>query len=462
MGNLVKFSQEISKLTKNREYEKALCCFKESKTNYSKEDIASNKYLISSILKCLRYTGKTSYAYRFMQAYDLIINETTEELVVNSYGWVLYQLYKEENSEILGNPDEIEKDSFSEVEDFIDVKNIEKSELISSIMELVKVAVLINSEYTKTLLSCLFSIAKYEKAKNNPNWNLINDFCDCFPIETLSEDLRVIQITKFDSKKEIEIASDKESWFSIKSKALYSICEYEYCIKISDDALNHFSRFHYSNDTWLKRNKALSNKALGNVDVALEELLLVLNRKNEWFIQKEISEIYFQKQEFDQALEYAIKGMNNIGKFEFKIELIFLIGKILKETNKNELSIKHFLLSYYIRKSEGWKISNFLDTEINSIDIDSYGTFNEIKKYLKSYWNNSLNTDSVTYTGVIEKLLNDNDRGKDGFINSNQEKYYFSIPNKISITKKVNLGVNVKFCLLNKGGKQFAKIIKIL
>ena len=82
--------------------------------------------------------------------------------------------------------------------------------------------------------------------------------------------------------------------------------QYQECFEVSKQALEAFEKFHYSNDIWFARRIALSKKFLGNSTDALNELLLVLKRKREWFIQSEVAEIYKENGDFDTAFKYAI------------------------------------------------------------------------------------------------------------------------------------------------------------
>jgi hypothetical protein len=85
---------------------------------------------------------------------------------------------------------------------------------------------------------------------------------------------------------------------------------------------------------------------------AINDLLLVLKRKKEWFIQKEIAELYKECGQTDDAFEYAIQAINNFGGLGYKIDLLFMIGELFKIKGENELSFKHFSLSRLIRISE--------------------------------------------------------------------------------------------------------------
>ena len=102
--------------------------------------------------------------------------------------------------------------------------------------------------------------------------------------------------------KERELASKKEDWYSLRSKALYENGDFADCISCSETALKSLTKFHYDNDIWFKRNIALSKAELGDIETAIEELKSLLKRKNEWFIQKEIAELYKRQNKIDEFI----------------------------------------------------------------------------------------------------------------------------------------------------------------
>ena len=66
--------------------------------------------------------------------------------------------------------------------------------------------------------------------------------------------------------------------------------------------------------------------------------------------------------------------------------------------------------------------------------------------------------------GVIFKILNDNERGKDGFLKCNNTEHYFSVSADFHLTPRVGMNTKVLFQLRSPiaGKKASAKIIKII
>ena len=227
----------------------------------------------------------------------------------------------------------------------------------------------LNSDFSKTLVSNLFSIVlKSEKKKPAPNWKLVNDFCNQIDPTLLSTDCSTIQVERKGRTQDMELASDFENWYAYKTKALMKLGEWQECFNTSKEALEKIDSFHYSNDVWFSRRVALSKKNLGNAEDTIEELETILKKKREWFIQKELAELYFEKDDLDAAFKLAIDAINNFGPLEFKVDLLYLIGKILNKQEESDLAFKHFSLSKLVRQDEEWKVPQKVFDELNQLE----------------------------------------------------------------------------------------------
>lgn len=473
MSSLYDFSRHISQLTREKKYNDALKFFKENKTDFSKEQIGNNEYLISDILSCLRHTNYFDAGFQFLSIYGIEINNEAKERLLIAYGWLLWSKYKAENT---NNNDWIDNEvNYFEEDEIVEPQanfNYNKTELIKKIEELIPLLYEKNSDFSRNLISFLFSmVLKSEKKKPTPNWKLINDFCNEFNPENLSIECRTIEIERKGRKKDMELASDKENWFAYKTKALLKLGEWQECFDTSKNALEVLENFHYSNDIWFARRIALAKKNLGNIKDAISELEHILRKKKEWFIQKELADLYFEEDDLESAFKYATQAIINFGPLEFKIDLLFLLGKILNKKNEKDVAFKHFSLSKLIRQSEEWKVPqklfdelrNFENTEIYTSDIG------KLKAELKKYWNNFAPEKKKSFSkgsqkGEIVKIMNDNERGKDGFLKSDSKDFYFSLSSNFHLTSKIEIGTKVEFKILpsRDGKKEQTRIIKII
>jgi len=218
--------------------------------------------------------------------------------------------------------------------------------------------------------------------------------------------------------------SDKEKWYSLKTKHLLDMGEYEETIKFADEALNELDEFVNNSDIWFKWRIAIANKELDNYDVALKYLEEIINSKNDWFILKELAEIYSLNGDYDLALKYAIDAALAKGDIKYKINLYRLLDEIFIAKDMDE---------------DSESIVELIET------IEDDENFVEIEKELKERWVEiKFNNQQRSY-GTISNILS---HGKAGFIKADDgESYYFNIYEIQGDKSKVKEGDYVSFFL---------------
>lgn len=316
-------------------------------------------------------------------------------------------------------------------------------------------------------------LLKKFKDKPSVNWTVVNRFCDLISVDTLDTECKTIEVERKGEKKPMELASVKENWYSFKTKALFETQQYQECFEVSKQALEVFEKFHYSNEIWFARRIALSKKHIGNSDEALNELLKILRRKKEWFIQSEVAEIYKEKEDFDKAFKYAIEAINNFGDLEYKVGLLVLIADILEKMQDNELSFKHYMLSKLLRLQEEWKVPQTLDYALQNLGFAQIPMeqLPSLKRELKNYWNTfkpqqtrPITSNNQQLTGKIDRILHNDEKGADGFIKyDNNKSIYFRLQAIDELIKSLNIGLEVTFKILppkEDGKKERAVNIK--
>lgn len=445
MASIFDFSRSISDLKKNKKYSEALIYFKANKADFTKEKISQNEYLVSDMIACLRFTRNYEAVFKFLNIYGIRIDKQSKERVLTAYGWVLWSKYK------------------SDAED-----SVRNNENILKIQVLIPLLQNLDSSFSETLISNLLSVVlKTEKNKPSPNWKMINDFCNSFAPDKLSTNCSTIQVERKGKLQNMKLASDLENWYASQTKALLKLGGWQECFEVSKKAIETLDVFHYSNDIWFSRRIALSKKNLGNTKDTIVELKKILNKKKEWFIQKELAELYFEEENFEKAFIYAIDAINNFGPLEFKVDLLYLMGEIHQKQKKFDLAFKHHSLSKLIRELEEWKIPQKTIEALQSLDNTEITTkdFDKLKSDLKKYWKlftpkKKKIEKSKQLQGTILKFLNDNERGKDGFLIHENSQYYFNLSSNYHLTKKINIDTKVSFELKpsKTGNKKQAKI----
>jgi len=390
--NYKNFSYEIYQLKQAQKFNEILELLDNNKQKFFNE-IKQDKFVISNILTSLRKTNNSNLADRFIDEFQINFDE---ELVLNAYGWCLFENIKNKN---------------------INLFKIEKT---------LNLLFQTNSNYSYNVITNILRIGI--KNIENPS------FLDFFNKEKLSLTPQI-----FNSK---EYASDKEKWYSQKTKQLINMKNYQECYELSKEALESINKFHNFNEIWFTRRMALSLGKLGNLDEAISSLEKIYKKKREWYILGEIAELYLQKGDKEKSFELAISAINSRVPLEFKLGVISLLSKLVDE----KMALKHLLLIKKIKQEKGYKIQNEILEKVGDFDMD----FKVLKKELGKFWRDNLPKD-IFKTGVITKILHDNERGIVGFIKSDKD-YYFSTKLKVKIDDKV------EFELINEK----AKITKIL
>ncbi len=349
-------------------------------------------------------------------------------------------------------------------------------EIISALIETNHYDVIFSfiEQYSVVLDPSNFSyLLKKFKDKPSVNWIVVNKFCDLVSVDSLNTECRTIEVERKGVKKPMELASNKEDWYAVKTKALFETQQYQDCFDLSKKALESFDKFHYSNEIWFARRIALSKKNLGNSTEALNELLLILRRKKEWFIQNEVAQIYKENGDNNKAFEFAISAINNFGDLEYKVGLIALIAELLELKEEKELSFKHYSLSKLLRLNEGWNVPNSVISALSNFSFEQIPNekLPDLTKELKKYWN-SFKIQEPTFkptpiklqTGKISKILNNDERGIDGFISYDVNKsIYFRLSAESEIKNLLKVGVDLEFKIIpaKEGKKERASSINI-
>jgi len=181
-----------------------------------------------------------------------LVEKYKEEKVCNLYGWLVFDkcIKGKNRSEILSY-----KNYISKLPEICLQKNLKEE----------------NSFPCPTTISVLKLCDAH--AENLFNARKINDLLNGLDYRLLSDKAKTIETQE---RGEVELSSDLEKYFALKTKALFKLGEYESCIEFCNIGLNTLSKFHYNNDLWFRMRIALSEDKLGNhiqSEVLFQELL---------------------------------------------------------------------------------------------------------------------------------------------------------------------------------------------
>lgn len=265
--------------------------------------------------------------------------------------------------------------------------------------------------------------------------------------------------------KERKIASPYEDYYAILSSLRIKEENYQECIDLCDIGLTTIKRFHYDNDIWFKRRKALSLIKLGNEDEGFELLLsLSKDRKGDkWFLYHEIAEVYFENEDYEHSLEYCIKGIKSFGDEAFKINLLILTARTLFRLKKMDKAavVANYMVGMSMvhelnEKNQLIKIVDYFKIDKSSIDepkkyLSEYrGKVDEIfqidrragKKKKKNFGNRKLAEikPGEEVQGRIDAV---HGNGMSGHVKLGRDSYFFSMRDVQADKDKIQPGVNV-------------------
>ena len=96
MDNLEQLSRYLRELCNDGKFENALINFQSNKDKFAPEDIASNQYLITDILKASRKARNYEFGFDFLDEFQINLADLEAKFCLNTYGWLLHDKLKDE------------------------------------------------------------------------------------------------------------------------------------------------------------------------------------------------------------------------------------------------------------------------------------------------------------------------------------------------------------------------------
>jgi tetratricopeptide (TPR) repeat protein len=224
-----------------------------------------------------------------------------------------------------------------------------------------------------------------------------------------------------------EIASQKEQYYMYRTRALLEKGDFEECIRLCEEVLSVFDRLHYDNDVWFEWRIALCYEGLGKSDEALKRMQKLLSRKNEWYIHKEIAQIYLRQERYEQALQSAVDSALCFGNTDKKLRLFRMMSDLLFKLNKPDEAKLHLEYIYRLRQSLACPPDYELLQIMNErqVNVSPEMNMKEFERRISTVWNELKYGNKTRYSGRIKSLL---PNGKAGFVETDKGKsYYFKI-----------------------------------
>lgn len=345
----------------------------------------------SDIKNDLRQAKKEYDSYNYSESlkiYEKLFSQFPNEFKLNdliSFCWAIYRV---------------------PVKQFLDESEL--FEAVETICDLIPQADL-NKVNTCPYTFSLFKVLDY-LYKENEYYNIF------YWIDKLNPDLLDTKRGNFKGR---ICRSRREKYYDYLSKSYLECAEWMECIEISTEALETLKVFTNHGDVWHHWRIAKSLRELNRVEEALSHLAEVIKVKDDWFIYKEFIEDYYLLGNVNKALEYVGGAVLTNDPDKMKVNLYYLIYKLLNESNP-DMAFKHAEMYYLIKLENNSEIAP--DIEELYIDEDELDK-DELIKEIKAYWRDFKYHNQELKYGTVTKYFDDKNFG---FIaDDNDESIFF-------------------------------------
>lgn len=437
-------SYKIKALKESQNYIEAMEVFKTQRSLLSLTDIAQDAYLLSHILYCMRKQSMFTVAFQCFQYFRQANGGEMRSSIWNALLWVFYDALKQEKSQTM---DEI-----------LMIEAIDKVQQDGS-------------EFSVKTVNMIFQqYAKHLKGLQNVPWQRAESVLNIFNKDFLSKEVSEVTLSIKGKEKRMELASNFEEYYVLLSKTYFENLKFSECIVCCDEALLQIKELHYKNHIWFKYRKSLAMMRLMQYSEAYKILTQLNKREDLWFIQKAISECMFYEGRVEEALQMSLQAFTNGGDEKYKGELILFISEIYKQMGESEKQKQYSVFYCLLRQHNGWKIGHehIQYLEKSNVLLSDY-SYDILRKELQYEAGKSSFRSEPTSNGKMEvklvRILNQNERGVDGFVEDGAgNSYYFSLSSSHKLTLSIKIGnkYRAQIEFNEKKRKKSAKLMSVV
>ena len=335
----------------------------------------------------------------------------------NELGWALYDQY-------IKSSDIDEKTFFRTAEEIVRISDT-------------------GNRYS-ALKRTVFKVLDYCKNRPDPNYESMLNWLDQLPMDQLKEDEETFRAADGTDR---ALASEVERYYALKIECLLKLNQYAECCDAVDAAMAKVKKFHYDNDIWFKRSYAIALKHLDRASEAEGIYKQLLIKRKEWFMLKELAELYKCQGNTREAIRAAADAALAPGDVEKKVQLFALLAELLNQEGETDAAARHISLSYVIRVEKGWTTPPRFMEQVKKygIDIENLPSAITLYRSMIPYWEQCKYRGQELLKGRIESLL---PNGKAGFIRASTGKqHYFKVASVTGPRHMIKEGKDVTFYL---------------
>ena len=306
------------------------------------------------------------------------------------------------------------------------------------------------SPYIRTV----FKVVDFYKAKNTTGGaEKVYEYLNKLTPDTLPTDPRVFNI----KGKDKNVCSFKESWYSNYTKICLTLERFEECIAYCEEAIRVFN-FDITEDSrvFFEYKKAKALIALDKVDEAKTIVEKLVAIKPTFYLKRMLGDIALTYNDINKAyFHYYDALLSRDGQLKGQVETLKQIVNLKYSDNDLVTSKLHCLLIKQLREKEGWKEDKQI-AELLNILADTEVDENRIDKQCKKIWQEGQHNLLPSYTGVIYKLIGNNNQG---FIKTDDEDIFFMLADILG-RKDTILNSAVEFNIVNTFDKKKQQLSK--
>lgn len=253
--------------------------------------------------------------------------------------------------------------------------------------------------------------------------------------------------------KQVELASPKEEWYSYMIRTRGGLNQPKALLEALEAARKQNIKWHYNNDIWFARKEAFAFRELGEREKAEKILRRIVQRKKDWFLLYDLSQVIKDE---DEALRLRCNAALAAGPSTLKLKLYHSLYLQLKNKEQyREEALLHLCLEVAVREENNWKITDEQQKEIDSSGVNRavLGSSSAIIKKLTSFWKTKTGTaeneqSKVRATGIVDFIFPNQ---KTGFVLASGNKYLFRTD---ALEGKISKGTKISFELIDSFDKK--------
>lgn len=180
-----------------------------------------------------------------------------------------------------------------------------------------------------------------------------------------------------------KILSWRERWYFACINALFELGNFSECRQTALEAYKDFpAKIEFS------RKAALCLAEMGSHFEAAEELeTLVRGRRAPWYMYSDLARLWFEAGHIDEAWKNASSAAQASGELKTKVNLYYLMARMLMAKGQREGAAAHALLASAARTEQGWSVPGCLVEILKTLNASAENAnIGALLSECRKYW----------------------------------------------------------------------------